>query len=154
MKTSHKLYIAGIVILLSLSLFLSFSLHSYKTKALDLEHQVVVLNKSLDTLSKENKTLKELRDSADSIVKSREEERKEWDGVLERAKEALSINNNNVSLGISSERLGEHKIEDNDVEEIKYQAQLALSHRLDSNTISVLNDLCERVRGSRCPNPH
>lgn len=150
MKTSHKILIAGIAVLLSLSLFLSFSLHSYKTKALDLEHQVVTLNKSLDTLSQENKTLKELRDSADSIVKNREEERKEWDGVLERAKEALSINNNKVSLG----KVGDHTTEDNDVEEIKYQAQVALSHRLDSSTISVLNELCERVRGSPCPNPN
>lgn len=151
MKTSHKFYIAGIVILLSLSLFLSFSLHSYKTKSLELEHQVVTLNKSLDTLSQENKTLKELRDSADSIVKNREEERKEWDGVLDRAKEALSINNNNkVSLG----KVGDHTTEDNDVEEIKYQAQVALSHRLDRGTISVLNELCERVRGSTCPNPN
>ncbi len=150
MKTSHKFYIAGIVILLSLSLFLSLSLHSYKTKSLELEHQVVTLNKSLDTLSQENKTLKELRDSADNIVKNREEDRKEWDGVLERAKEALSINNNKVSLG----KVGDHTTEDNDVEEIKYQAQVALSHRLDSSTISVLNELCERVRGSRCPNPN
>lgn len=150
MKTSHKFYIAGIVILLSLSLFLSFSLHSYKTKSLELEHQVVNLNKSLDTLSQENKTLKELRNSADSIVKNREEDRKEWDGVVEKAKEALSINNNKVSLG----KVGDHTIEDNDVEEIKYQAQVALSHRLDRSTISVLNELCERVRGSRCPNPN
>lgn len=150
MKTSHKFYIAGIVILLSLSLFLSFSIHSYKTKSLELEHQVVNLNKSLDTLSQENKTLKELRDSANSIVKNREEERKEWDGVVDRAKEALSINNNKVSLG----KVGDHTTEDNDVEEIKYQAQVALSHRLDSSTISVLNELCERVRGSPCPNPN
>ena len=150
MKTFHRLYIAGIVILLSLSLFLSFSLHSYKTKSLELEHQVVNLNKSLDTLSQENKTLKDLRDSADSIVKNREEDRKEWDGVVDRAKEALSINNNKVSLG----KVGDHTTEDNDVEDIKYQAQVALSHRLDSSTISVLNELCERVRGSPCPNPN
>lgn len=150
MKTSHKILIAGIAVLLSLSLFLSFSLHSYKTKSLELEHKVVNLNKSLDTLSQENKTLKELRDSADSIVKNREEDRKELDGVLERAKEALSLNNNKVSLG----KVGDHTTEDNDVEEIKYQAQVALSHRLDSSTISVLNELCERVRGSPCPNPN
>lgn len=150
MKTSHKILIAGIAVLLSLSLFLSFSLHSYKTKSLELEHKVVNLNKSLDTLSQENKTLKELRDSADSIVKNREEDRKEWDGVVDKAKEALSINNNKVSLG----KVGDHTTEDNDVEEIKYQAQVALSHRLDSSTISVLNELCERVRGSPCPNPN
>ena len=108
------------------------------------------LNKSLDTLSQENKTLKELRDSADSIVRNREEERKEWDGVVERAKEALSINNNKVSLG----KVGDHTTEDNDVKEVKYQAQVALSHRLDRSTISVLNELCERVRGSPCPNPN
>lgn len=148
------------ILLVSLSLSI-YNLNKEKSENRKLSQELTLVVSERDKLSKENSTLKILRDTTDSILVNREADRVYWDNEAERAKEALSIRAKEARERENKEKslLSEDVIKDSSTTRIenaynyKKAESNALNSSLDDDIIGLLNEVCERVRGSPCPNP-
>lgn len=148
------------ILLVSLSLSI-YNLNKEKSENRKLSQELTLVVSERDKLSKENSTLKILRDTTDSILVDREADRVYWDNEVERAKEALSIRAREARERENEEfsLLSEDVIKDSSTTRIEnaYNHKKAegntLNSSLDDDIIGLLNEVCERVRGSPCPNP-
>lgn len=126
--------VLGIVIILFIITTSIFYVknNSLQKENIQLSSQVTTLESNVKTLSNENTMLKTLQSEADQIIIERNNSQKELTSLSDKTKGEL--------YNIEKRKETTNVIQTN-----------SSSNTLDTDVTRLLNELCERVRGSTCP---